>query len=123
LHHSRSSRARRTDALGALIVAALLVAGVIHVIGHSTHSDPWATPAGVSVKAGFLGGCQNSAGNLVDCECAFARITSHSAYDTPAGFAMLIGPAATFEQTKSLQVLPSVFVSAVRSCTRPSQYR
>jgi len=113
-------RSRGTDAIAAVIVGAVLVAAIINGLHGAARTDPWATGAGLTIKTGFVDGCQATSGALVDCNCAFARITSQSPYNTPAGFETLAGPVAAYKQTQDLRVLPAAFVSAFTECRRRS---
>jgi hypothetical protein len=110
----RSRRARTTDALAGLVAGLLLVAALVHFIGAQTGSGPWDTPQGRGLHAAFLIGCDH--GGALDCKCVFQRLTSGPPYDTPAGFATLQRPMATFVRTGDVSAVPQQFVAAVRAC-------
>ena len=114
------TQGRRTDALAALVVAALLVGNVVGFGGEET-PEGWETQQGVELRAGFVSGCNDSSGATVDCGCAFEHIRSDSAYDTPEKFATLVGPVAAAQQSQNPADLPPVFMTAMQSCRLPTQ--
>src|SRR4051812_46406488 len=105
LKRTASTRGRRTDALAALVVAALLAGSVIGLSGEDA-PDTWETQQGVEMRAGFIAGCNNSSGAAVDCGCAFDHITSDSSFDTPEKFATLAGPVAAAQRSQDPADLP-----------------
>lgn len=116
-------RRRRTDALAAVVVGALLIGGILQVGDGSAHSASaqatsavWSTPQGRELRAGFMAGCERSAAGAVDCRCVFARLTRHSPYDTLGGFMTLVAPVHQFEQTRNAGLIPSALIDSVRSC-------
>ena len=110
------SRARTTDAIAAVVVAALLIGGIVRLVAGADRDDPWKTDQGVQLKAGFMAGCHDSANGLVDCGCAFKHITSVPPYDTPSGFASLSGPVDAAKASGDPRDLPAVLMSALSSC-------
>lgn len=102
-------------AAGACVAAALFVVGVLGVVNNGS-PDPWATQAGIDVKAGFLDGCARTADGVVDCQCAFAHLTSQAPYNTPQGFESLAGAVQTFEQTGNRSAIPAVYLSSLQAC-------
>ena len=96
-------------------VAAVL--GVLLTVAFfNGRADAWDGDAGRQLKAGFIAGCESSAGTVLDCECVFAELTSESPYDTPAGFAQLQEPVRRASQSGDMSQIPAVYFSAVQSC-------
>ena len=114
----RARRGRTTDAVAALVAAALLLGGIIHATSGRGSSSPWASGEGLNEKAGFMAGCGQTAHGLVDCGCVFSYITSRSPYDTPAGFTALAPAVERFNATRDPGTLPTVYLGAIRTCIR-----
>jgi hypothetical protein len=115
-----STRGRRTDALAALVVAALLVGSVIGLSGEKAPGT-WETQQGVEMRAGFIAGCNNSSGAEVDCGCAFDHIASEASFDTPEKFATLAGPVAAAQKSQDPADLPPAFLTAMQTCRVATQ--
>jgi hypothetical protein len=103
-----------SDWIAAAVVAALLVGGVLRAGG----DDAWASGEGAQLRAGFIAGCENSAGSLVDCGCVFTELSSAPPYDTPAGFATLADPVRQAAQTGDLSLIPQPYIAAATACRR-----
>jgi hypothetical protein len=103
-----------TDWLAAAVVAVLLAGAVLRAGG----DDAWASGEGAQLRAGFIAGCENSAASIVDCGCVFAELTSAAPYDTPAGFATLVGPVRQAQQTGDPSVIPQPYIAAANACRR-----
>lgn len=108
-------RARKTDVIVALLFGAILVAGLVRLAHHEL-AGPWQSPQGRNVRAGFVDGCQRSAGGQLDCGCVFVHLSSEPAYDTPDEFLSLRGPAEAFARSGDVRALPPEYVAAVQSC-------
>lgn len=114
-------RARTTDAIAALVCAALLVGALVRVAADRRGgADPWDTPQARELHAGFVAGCQQGNGGAIDCDCVFERLTGVAPFDTPEGFANL---GQTIERTMptavrtgDVNVLPAPVVDALRAC-------
>lgn len=102
-------------AIGALLAGVLLVVGIVQITGGGA-TDPWATAEGANMRAGFLNGCGQSAGNLVDCQCVFAHVTSRPPFNTPQGFASLGSDVLAYERTGDRVAIPAVYISSLRAC-------
>ena len=114
-------RSQITDAIAAAAVAAALIAGVVRIADQSASTSPWASQTGREEKAGFMYGCGHStASAVVDCECAFAHLTSQPPYNTPAGLEALAPRVAEFVRTQGRSGLPAVYAAAFTACRRPS---
>jgi hypothetical protein len=113
---AKAPRARKTDAIAALVVAALLIAGLARIAGGDDKSDPWKSGQGAEMKAGFIDGCNATSAAFVDCGCAFDHVTSAPPYDTPDGLAALAGPVRAAQQSGSPGDIPAVLLSAMQSC-------
>jgi len=115
---TKPPRARATDAVAALVVAVLLVANFVRPFGDDDRDDPWKNGQGAQMRAGFIDGCNSSTGGLVDCGCAFDRLTATPPYDTPAGLVSLAGPVRAAQRSGDPRDVPAVLVTAMRSCAR-----
>jgi hypothetical protein len=116
INHDRQSRSRGTDLIAALVVAALLIAGVVRLGGDGDRGDPWKAGEGAQMKAGFINGCESTSAGLVDCGCAFDHLTSAPPYDTPPGLATLAGPVQAAQQSRNPGDIPAVLLSAMEAC-------
>jgi hypothetical protein len=111
----RSPRSRLTDSIAACVVALLLGTGVVRA---ATDGDPWSSEEGVEMRAGFLAGCESSAGTAVDCGCTFDALVSAPAYDTPKEFAALGAVVERAIRENDVSVIPAEYLNAARSCAR-----
>jgi hypothetical protein len=115
----RAPRARLTDGIAALVVVALLATGVVRATGDGDEPGrEWEGNQAAEMKAGFIAGCENSSDGMVDCGCAFEVITREPPYDTPSGFATLLGPVQAAQRSGDVSALPKVLFTAVRDCAR-----
>ncbi len=112
----RTPRSRLTDSIAACVVAALLVAGVMRAAGDEGGS--WSSAEGTEMRAGFIQGCESSAGGVVDCGCTFDALTSAPAYDTPKELASLAPVLRRAEAANDVGMIPQEYVTAARSCVR-----
>ena len=103
--------AKATDLGVAAILGVLLVGTFI-----KGRADAWDGDEGRQMKAGFIAGCESSAGTVLDCECVFAELTSDAPYDTPEGFAQLQEPVRRATEGGDLSQIPAAYFSAVRNC-------
>jgi hypothetical protein len=111
----RAARKRAvTDWIAAAAVAVLLAGALLRAGG----DDAWASGEGAQLRAGFIAGCESSAGSIVDCGCVFTELTSAAPYDTPAGFATLHGPVSQAQQTGDLSLIPQPYIAAANACRR-----
>ncbi len=78
----------------------------------------WGGETGRNLHAGFVAGCNQSAGGVVDCECAFTKISSTPPYNTPEGFMTLKDAVARYQSTRNPADVPPVFFEAVRACRK-----
>jgi hypothetical protein len=109
----------RDKAIALFAVAAacaIVTLGLGSLTGGAEASGPWSTPAGVSMKAGFLAGCKHSGAGAGSCKCLFDRISSVPPYDTPRGFATLIRSVERARQTQDPRALPGAVVTAIQVC-------
>ncbi|MET0818787.1 MAG: hypothetical protein ABWZ67_14585 [Solirubrobacteraceae bacterium] len=96
-------------------VAAIL--GVLLIVTFfNGRADAWDGDEGRQMKAGFIAGCQSSAGSVLDCECVFAELTSEAPYDTPEGFAQLKEPVQQATESGDVSQIPAAYFSAVQDC-------
>jgi len=79
-------------------------------------ADAWDGDEGRQMKAGFIAGCESSAGSVLDCECVFAELTSEAPYDTPEGFAQLKEPVQQATESGDVSQIPAAYFSAVQDC-------
>lgn len=112
-------RGRRSDVIALCVVAVWFVAATGYFVTKGGPSDdPWASTQGVNMRAGFLDGCQNGAGQLVDCGCVFDTLRSTPPYDTPDGFNTMAPAVQRASESGDAKQLPAAYVAAVRSCRR-----
>jgi hypothetical protein len=102
---------RLTDVVVAAILGVLLTVSLF-----GGRADAWDGDAGRQMKAGFLAGCESSAGGVVDCDCVFAELTSEAPYDSPEGFATLQDPVRRANETGDVSQIPAAYVAAVQRC-------
>jgi hypothetical protein len=102
---------RATDLAVAALLGVLLAGSLL-----TGRADAWDGTQARELRAGFLAGCETSAGGAIDCECVFAELTSAPPYDTPAGFATLQAPVARAVQTGDNGEIPAAYISAVQRC-------
>ena len=103
--------AKLTDLGVAAVLGVLLTVALFN-----GRADAWDGDTGKQLKAGFIAGCESSAGTVLDCECVFAELTSEAPYDTPEGFAQLQEPVRRASQSGDMSQIPAVYFSAVQSC-------
>jgi hypothetical protein len=120
LRAGRDRRARVTDAIAAFVCAVLLVAALVRFADDRLSDGPWDTPQARELHAGFVAGCRQTNGGVIDCDCVFEHLTSVPPFDTPAGFANL---GRTIERTmpiairsRDVNALPAPVVDALRAC-------
>lgn len=110
---------RRSDVVALCVVAVWFVAATGYFVTKGGPSDdPWASTQGASTRAGFLDGCQDSAGRLVDCGCVFDTLRSTPPFDTPDGFVTMAPAFQRASASGDVKQLPAAYVTAVRSCRR-----
>ena len=110
---------RRSDVIAMCVVAVWLVAAIgYQVTKGGPSSDPWASSQGVNMRAGFIDGCQGSAGRIVDCGCVFTSLRGDARYDTPDRFANLGLEVQSAASAGDPKLLPAAYIAAVRSCRR-----
>lgn len=110
---------RRSDVVALCVVAIWFVAATGYFVTKGGSSDdPWASTQGASTRAGFLDGCQDSAGRLVDCGCVFDTLRSAPPFDTPDGFITMAPAFQRASASGDPKQLPAAYVTAVRSCRR-----
>lgn len=100
----------------ALVLGGLAVMVVVNIGRIAGEAEPWESGRGAEMKAGFLDACQRSSGTVVDCYCAFQVVTTRPPYDTPDGFATLMGPASAAQRSGNPEDVPAVLVTALQSC-------
>jgi hypothetical protein len=98
------------------IACTIVFLGLGKLTGGAEASGPWSTPAGVNLKAGFLGGCERGGTSASACECLFARISSVPPYDTPRGFMTLVRAVKRYRKTQDPRVIPGVVTTAAQIC-------
>lgn len=104
-------RNRGLYALAAVVVGAALVFGVVRLAGGSGGTNSWTSASGRDAKAGFLGGCNQSAGAIVDCNCAFARLTATLPTTPHAASRLSLDPSPSSNAPTTLRFF--------RPCTSP----
>jgi hypothetical protein len=110
---------RRRDVIALCVVAVWFAAAAGYAATKGGPSDdPWASAQGVNTRAGFLDGCQDSAGRLVDCGCVFDTLRSAPPFDTPDGFIAMVPAVQRASASGDPKLLPAAYVTAVRSCRR-----
>jgi len=81
-------RGRLTDAIAALVCAALLAGAIVRDVSHRD-AGVWDTTQGRQMHASFVAGCRQTSNGAMDCECLFEHLTARPPGDTPSGFTML----------------------------------
>jgi hypothetical protein len=106
-----------------IVVLVILGGGVVigAIVGPgSAEASSWSSQQGIEARAGFIDGCNQSAGARLDCRCVFDRLIAVPTYSTPAGFATLDGPVEQFEQTGDRSYIPVAYVEAAAACEKPT---
>jgi hypothetical protein len=108
----------RWIAAGAVLVAvSFLVSAANAGIFNSGGGSAWSSQRGINIRAGFIAGCAHGRTDvLTTCECAFQRMTSMPAYDTPDRFEAVVPIFRRALVDHSANDLPPDLVAAVRSC-------
>jgi hypothetical protein len=111
----RAPRARVTDGIAALVVAALLIGGIARASGDDGGSS-WKSDKGTELRAGFLAGCTDTSGAPSYCQCLFDRLVGQASYDTPDEFAALERPVTAAVESGDPADVPPGVVSAIETC-------
>lgn len=108
-------RRRTSDIVAICIVGVLLAGAILNLASRdSATAGSWSTAEGRNMKAGFVDGCTNSSGRLVDCGCLFDALRATPSYNTPERFAALGQQLASAGGNPNL--VPPAYLAAVQSC-------
>ena len=111
IHRARS---KATVALAIAVAAGILIADASNFLARGS-AEPWSTPKGKSLQAGFMNGCSRGTPEPL-CRCMFRFITSQPAYETPDGFMTLRYGLNSYMRTGDVTHIPRVLTDAARNC-------